>query len=163
MGTIQSAIDGIKTSKEDIRTAINDKGGSLSPTAKLDTFASAVENLSTSMIVARNVKANSSSASSLTTDITLSENTTEALIVVTSGYSGNSNTYSCTKQSGANVTITTQQSNTTSNWGQYGQLFLFNTVTYKVTKVKGQSSVIRVSASNPYGLQGLCVHSITNG
>ena len=162
MGTIQTAIDGIKTSKENLRVAINNKGGSLLESAKLETFASAVEGLSTSMAVARSVKTNSGGAGSLSTDITLSADTTEAIIVVTSGYSGNSNTYSCTKQSGADCTITTQQSNTTSNWGNYGQIFIFTTLTYKVTKAKGQSSVIRVSVSNPYGLQGLCVHSITN-
>lgn len=160
--SIQSAIDGIKTSKENIRVAINNKGGSLASNAKLDTFANAVSNISTSISVGRNIKANSSSAGSLTQDITIAADTTEAYLVVTSGYSGNSNSYTCAKQSGADVTITTAQSVTTSNWGQYGQMFLFSTITYKVTKAKGSASVVRITVSNPYGLQGLCVHQVAN-
>lgn len=160
--SIQSAIDGIKTSKENIRVAINNKGGSLAANAKLNTFANAVNNISTSINVGRNIKANSSSATSLTQDITIAANTTEAYVVVTSGYSGNSNTYSCARQSGATVTITTAQSATTSSWNQYGQVFVFSTITYKVTKAKGTAAVIRISVSNPYGLQGLCVHQVAN-
>ena len=162
MGTIQTAIDGIKTSKENIRVAINNKGGSLLESAKLDTFATAIDNISTSMGVGRNLKNNSSSGTSLTQDITISADTTQAYIIVSSGYSGNSNTYSCTRQSGATATITTQQSTTTSSWGQYGQVCVLSTITYKVTKAKGQSTVIRITVSNPYGLQGLCVHQVAN-
>lgn len=163
MGTIQTAIDGIKTSKENLRVAINNKGGSLLESAKLETFASAVEGLSTSMAVSRNIKNSGGSVSTLTQDITISADTTEALIVVTSVYSGNSNTYSCTRQSGATVTITTQQSKGEGNWNNYGQIVIFSTITYKITKAKGESAVVRITVSNPYGLQGLCVHSITNG
>lgn len=162
MGTIQTAIDGIKTSKENLRVAINNKGGSLLESAKLETFASAVEGLSTSMSVGRNLKGNSSSATSLTQDITIGTNTTEAILVVTSVYSGSSNSYSCARVSGATVTISTPQSATTSNWSQYGQVVVFSTVTYKVTKTKGQSAVVGVTVNNPYGLQGLCVHQIAN-
>lgn len=160
--SIQSAIDGIKTSKENIRVAINNKGGSVAANAKLSTFASAINGLTTTMSVGRNIKANSNSATSLTQDITIAANTTEALVVVTSVYSGNSNSFSCARQSGASVTITTQQGGTSSSWSQYGQLIVFSTITYKVTKAKGSSSVVRVTVSNPYGLQGLCVHQISH-
>lgn len=160
--SIQSAIDGIKASKENIRVAINSKGGSLSETAKLNTFATAINNLSTSMTVARNIKANSSSATSLNQDITIASNTTEALLVVTSVYSGNSNSYTCTRQSGATVNITTVQSATTTGMSQYGQVVVFSTITYKITKTKGSSSVVRITVNNPYGLQGFCVHQVAN-
>ena len=159
--SIQSAIDGIVQSKSDIRTAINNKGGNVASNAKLNTFASAINGLVTSMGVGRNVKANSSSTNTLSQDVTIASNTTEAYLVVTSAFSGNSNTYSCTKQSGANVTITTAQSNTTSSWSQYGQLIVFSTITYKITKARGSSAVVRVKVDNPYGLQGLCVHQVS--
>ena len=158
--SIQSAIDGIKTSKENIRVAINNKGGNVSASAKLNTFATAINNLTTSMAIGRNIKSNTNSGTSLTQDVTISADTTEAFLVVTSVFSGNSNTYSCTRQSGASVTITTQQANTTSSWSQYGQLIVFTTLTFKVTKAKGTSAVVRVKVDNPYGLQGLCVHQI---
>ena len=160
--SIQSAIDGIKTSKENIRVAINDKGGSLAANAKLNTFATAINNLATSMGIGRNIKANSSSATSLTQDITIAANTTEAYVVVTSVYSGNSNSYSCARQSGASGTVTTQQSKSDSSWSQYGQVVVFSTITYKITKAKGSSSVVRITVSNPYGLQGFCVHQISH-
>lgn len=159
--SIQSAIDGIKQSKIDLRTAINSKGGNIQATDKLSTYATAVNGLSTSMAVTRNIK-NSGGNSPITQDITIPADTTEALIVVTSVYSGNSNTYSCARQSGATVTITTQQSKTDSNWNNYGQIVIFSTITYKVTKASGSSAVVRVTVSNPYGLQGLCVHQIYN-
>lgn len=45
MATIQENINRIKDAKEDLRGAINDKGGSLAEDAKLEEFAEAVENL----------------------------------------------------------------------------------------------------------------------
>lgn len=160
--SIQSAIDGIIQSKSNIRTAVNNKGGNIGVNDKLSTYATAINNLSTTMAVSRNVKANSSSAGSLTQDVTISADTTEAILVVTSIYSANSNTYSCTRQSGATVTITTKQSTTQTNMSQYGQVIVFSTITYKITKEKGSSAVVRVTVSNSYGLQGLSVHQINN-
>jgi len=160
--SIQSAIDGIKTSKNNLRTAINNKGGNIGVNDKLSTYANAVDNLSTSMVISRNLKANSSSGTSLTQDVTIPANTTSAFIVVTSVLSGNDNTYSCTRQSGATVSITTQQSKSSNSWSQYGQLIVFQTITYKITKARGSSAVVRVKVDNPYGLQGLCVHLIDN-
>ena len=43
--TIQENIERIKSAKEDIRTAINEKGGTLAEDAKLSEFAEAVENM----------------------------------------------------------------------------------------------------------------------
>lgn len=159
--SIQSAIDGIIQSKSDIRTSINNKGGSVSSSAKLSTYATAINNLSTSMSVGRNVKSNSSSATSLTQDITIATNTTEALVIVTGIFSGNSNTYTCARVSGATTTITTVQSVTSTAPSQYGQVVAFSTQTFKVVKAKGSSAVVRITVSNPYGLQGFTVHQVS--
>ena len=47
MGNIQTEITRIINAKADIRTAINNKGGNVSDTALIDTFASAINGLST--------------------------------------------------------------------------------------------------------------------
>ena len=47
MGSIQTNITRIANAKADIRTAINNKGGNVSDTALIDTFASAINGLST--------------------------------------------------------------------------------------------------------------------
>ena len=47
MGSIQTEITRIANAKTAIRTAINNKGGTVSDTALIDTYASAIDNLST--------------------------------------------------------------------------------------------------------------------
>ena len=47
MGSIQTEITRIANAKTAIRTAINNKGGNVSDTALIDTYASAINNLST--------------------------------------------------------------------------------------------------------------------
>lgn len=47
MGSIQTEITRIANAKTAIRTAINNKGGTVSDTALIDTYASAINNLST--------------------------------------------------------------------------------------------------------------------
>ena len=47
MGSIQTEITRIANAKTAIRTAINNKGGNVSDTALIDTYASAIDNLST--------------------------------------------------------------------------------------------------------------------
>lgn len=47
MGSIQTEITRITNAKTAIRTAINNKGGTVSDTALIDTYASAIDNLST--------------------------------------------------------------------------------------------------------------------
>ena len=47
MGSIQTEINRITNAKTAIRTAINNKGGTVSDTALIDTYASAIDNLST--------------------------------------------------------------------------------------------------------------------
>ena len=47
MGSIQTEINRIANAKTAIRTAINNKGGTVSDTALIDTYASAIDNLST--------------------------------------------------------------------------------------------------------------------
>ena len=161
--TIQNSIDGIKSSKENIRTAINNKGGTLDSNAKLSTFANAIDNLSTGMGVGRGLQSNSGSVSSMTRDITINETTTECVIVVSSVRSGGSaSTHSCAKKSGADVTITTIQSRTESNWSNYGQAIVFTTTTFKIVKPKGASSVVRITVSSDYALQGIAVYNIYN-
>ena len=46
MGSIQTQINRIANAKVSIRTAINNKGGTVSDTALIDTYASAINNLS---------------------------------------------------------------------------------------------------------------------
>lgn len=45
--TIQTEIDRLKRAKADIKTAITNKGGTISDTATIDTYASAIEGIST--------------------------------------------------------------------------------------------------------------------
>ena len=46
-GTIQTEIDRLKKAKSDIKTAIINKGGTISDTATIDTYASAIDGIST--------------------------------------------------------------------------------------------------------------------
>ena len=46
-GTIQTEIDRLKRAKSDIKTAIINKGGTISDTATIDTYASAIDGIST--------------------------------------------------------------------------------------------------------------------
>ena len=45
--TIQTEIDRLKKAKSDIKTAITNKGGTISDTATIDTYASAIDGIST--------------------------------------------------------------------------------------------------------------------
>lgn len=45
--TIQTEIDRLKKAKSDIKTAITNKGGTISDTATIDTYASAIDEIST--------------------------------------------------------------------------------------------------------------------
>ena len=45
--TIQTEIDRLKKAKADIKTAITNKGGTISDTATIDTYASAIDGIST--------------------------------------------------------------------------------------------------------------------
>lgn len=45
--TIQTEIDRLKKAKSDIKTAIINKGGTISDTATIDTYASAIDGIST--------------------------------------------------------------------------------------------------------------------
>ena len=46
-GTIQTEIERLKKAKSDIKTAIMNKGGTISDTATIDTYASAIDGIST--------------------------------------------------------------------------------------------------------------------
>ena len=46
MNTIQTEIDRLKKAKSDIKTAIINKGGTISDTATIDTYASAIDGIS---------------------------------------------------------------------------------------------------------------------
>lgn len=160
--SIQSAIDGIVASKSNIRIAINNKGGNVSSSAKLSTYATAINNLSTSMAVSRNVSAGGPT-SPYSADFTIPANTTQAFLIVNSLFVGNDNTFALTRKSGASVTITTQLSKTNTNWDSYGYSPIRNsTITYKITKARGTASVVTLSVSNPYGLAGVSSHLVTN-
>ena len=161
--SIQSAINGIKTSKSNIRTAINNKGGNVSSSAKLSTYATAINNLTFSLSETRTINNNTGGGTSLKQDITIGTNVTEALLVVDTILVGNENTISCARKSGATVSISTKTSKTSANFSAYGiSPIVLQTITYKITKAKGSSSVVTLTVSNSYGLAGVVSHLITN-
>lgn len=158
--SIATEIERIQNAKASIKTAIESKGVTVPSTAKIDNYSNYIDDIATSSSLSVSVGGWGNNTIGYK-DFTIPANSTEAIITIVSTWEGNTDNYSCTKQSGAPVTISVANSKTTHSQG-HNTTYYMGIQTYRITKAKGSSSVVRITLTNAYGHTGASVSCVCN-
>lgn len=139
-----------------IKTAIKNKGQSVSDSDSFRSYATKINNIVTKGSLGTNYSGWGDNNLG-TKSFTFPASSTEAIVICTTIREGNDDTGTCTTTSGKVTALTTYGYSGGYNAGTY-----WKTLWWRVTKSAGTAATITVKITNPYGHVGASLQVVYN-